>query len=184
MGAAAFLDAAIVVPAAVLGLLGLWLGFARSAVAWPMRWLIPLLGAYAAGKAAELGLLIAWEMAEATHLLGPPVGWIALLVTFLATLVPLLMFMDNLIARVAAWTAGRRTGLGERLLGGLCGIACGLVLVGIAVEHTPIRRAAADEPVWASGSALLPYLRSASEAVENAVAMAWPPTAGTRRRDR
>jgi uncharacterized membrane protein required for colicin V production len=184
MGAAALLDAAIVAPAVVLGLLGLWLGFVRSTVAWPMRWLIPLLGAYAAGRLAELGLLIAWETTEATQLLGPPVGWVALVVTFLATLVPLLMFMDNLIARVAAWTAGRRTGLGERVLGGLCGIAFGLVLVGITIEHTPIRRAAADEPAWASESVLLPYVRRASEAVEDAVAMAWPPTAGIRRRDR
>ena len=44
------LDAAVVVPAAMLGLLGLWLGFARSSVAWPMRWLLALLGAYAAGR--------------------------------------------------------------------------------------------------------------------------------------
>lgn len=184
MGGAAILDAAVIVPAVVLGLIGVWLGLARSSVAWPMRWIIPLLVAYAAGRLAELGLLIVWDLADATRLLGPPVGWVAFVVTFLATLVPLLMFMDNLIARVPVWTAGHPVGLGERLAGALFGIACGLVLVGVAIEHGPIRRARADEPAWASGSALLPYFRSASEAVENAVAMAWPPTAGTRQRNR
>ena len=181
MGAATLLDAAVIAPAAVLGLLGLWLGFVRSSAAWPMRWLIPLLGAYAAGKLAQLGLLIVWEIAEAWSLVGPPVGWAAFVVTFLATLVPLLMFMDNLIVRVAVWTAGRRIEIGERVLGGLCGIACGLVLAGIAIEHSPIRRAMADEPAWVDKSALLPYFRSASEVVESALAFAWQSAAGTRR---
>ena len=181
MGAATLLDTAIIVPAAVLGLIGLWLGFVRSTVAWPMRWLIPLLGAYAAGRLAEFGLLIAWEMTGLLYLVGPPVGWAALLVTFVATLVPLLMFMDNLISRVAVWTAGRRVGLGERALGGLFGIACALLVAGIAIEHSPIRRPTADEPAWASGSALLPYFRSASETVENALASAWPYALGMRR---
>jgi hypothetical protein len=184
MDAATFFDAAVIAPAAILGLLGLWLGFVRSSAAWPMRWLVPLLGAYAAGKLAELGLLIVWEIAEARSFVGPPVGWAAFVVAFLATLVPLLMFMDNLVGRVAVWTARRRVEVGERVLGGLCGIACGLVLAGIAIEHSPIRRATADEPAWARESLLLPYFRSASEAVENAVALAWPLATGTRRRDR
>ena len=118
-----FLDAAIVAPAAILGLLGLWLGFARSSVAWPMRWIVPLLGAYAAGRLAELCVLVVWEMAGLVYLVGPPVGWVAFIVAFLAALVPLLMFMDNLTARVAVWTSGRRTALGERALGALFGAA-------------------------------------------------------------
>jgi hypothetical protein len=175
------LDAAIVAPIAILGLLGLWLGFAKSTVAWPMRWLIPLLGAYAAGRLAELGVLVVWEIAELTYLVGAPVTWPAFIVAFLATLVPLLMFMDNLIRRVAVWTARRRIGLGERMLGGLLGMACALALAAIAIEHTPLRRETANEPAWARASGLLPYFRSASEAIESARSFAWPYATGQRR---
>jgi hypothetical protein len=178
------LDAAVVAPAAVLGLLGLWLGFARSSVAWPMRWLLPLLGAYVAGRVAEIGLLVVWEIAELSRLIGPPVTWVAFIVALLATLVPLLMFMDNLMARVAVWTTGRRIAAGERVLGGLLGIACGLILVAVAVEHTPIRRVAADEPAWVRASVLLPWFRSVSEATESALSLVPRLAAGTRRRER
>jgi hypothetical protein len=181
MGLPTPLDAAIVATAGVLGLLGVWLGLAKSAVAWPMRWLLPLLGAYAAGRLAELGVLIVWEVAVLTRLVGPPVAWVAFAVGFLAALVPLLMFMDNLIARVAAWTAQRRVRLGERVRGGLLGVAFGLVLAAIVIEHTPIRRESADEPAWARTSVLLPYLRSASEAAESALSFASPPYADSRR---
>jgi hypothetical protein len=178
------LDAAIAAPAVVLGLIGLWLGFARSSVAWPMRWLLALLGAYAAGRLAEVGLLIVWELVELWRLLGPPVAWAAFIVTLLATLVPLLMFMDNLTVRVTAWTAGRPVAPGERVLGGLFGLACGLVLVAVAIEHSPIRRAALDEPAWARASVLLPWFRSASEATESALSLVPHLAAGTRPRER
>jgi uncharacterized membrane protein required for colicin V production len=94
------------------------------------------------------------------------------------------MFMDNLIARVVVWTAQRRIGPGERVLGGLFGIACGLLVVAVAIELTPIRRADANEPAWLSESAVLPYFRSASEAVESALSFTSPTAIGTRRRDR
>lgn len=184
MGLTTLLDAAIIAPIAILGLLGLWLGFAKSTVAWPMRWLIPLLGAYAVGRLAELCVLVVWEIAELTYLLGPPVTWPAFIVAFLATLVPLLMFMDNLIGRVAVWTARRRIGPGERVLGGLFGMACALVLAALAIEHTPLRREMADEPAWVRASGLLPYFRSASEAAESALSFAWPYATGQRRRVR
>lgn len=178
------LDAAIAAPAVVLGLLGLWLGLVRSSAAWPMRWLLPLLGAYAAGRLAELGLLIVWEVAGLSRLVGQPVTWVTIIVTFLAALVPLLMFMDNLIDRVAAWTVGRRVVPGERVLGALLGVTAGLLLAAVAVEHTPIRRATADEPAWVSASVLLPSVRSASEAVESAMTLASRSAAGTQRRQR
>jgi uncharacterized membrane protein required for colicin V production len=184
MGVPALLDAVMVAPAVLLGLLGIWHGFVRSWVAWPMRWLLPLLGAYAAGRLAEIGLLIVWEMAELSRLLGPPVTWVTFIVVFLATLVPLLMFMDNLVDRVAVWTAQRRTVPGERLLGSLVGTACGLLLVAVAIEHAPIRRATADEPAWVRASVLLPWVRGASEAVESALSLAWSSATSTRRRDR
>jgi hypothetical protein len=175
-------DAAAIAPAAMLGLLGLWLGFARSSAAWPMRWLLPLLGAYLVGRVAEVGLLIVWEIAELSRLVGPPVTWAAFIVALLATLVPLLMFMDNLAARVVVWTAGRRVAPGERVLGALFGIACGLILVAVAIEHTPLRRASVDEPAWVRASVLLPWFRSASDAVESATALASRSAAGTQRR--
>jgi uncharacterized membrane protein required for colicin V production len=178
------LDAAIVAPAVALGLLGLWLGLARSSVAWPMRWLLPLLGAYVAGRVAEIALLVVWEIVELWRLLGPPVTWAAFSVALLATLLPLLMFMDNLKARVAVWTAGRRVTAGERVLGGLFGLACGFVLVVVAIEHSPIRRAVADEPAWARASVLLPWLRSVSEATESALSLVPRFAAGTPRRER
>jgi hypothetical protein len=178
------LDAAIAAPAAVLGLLGVWLGFIRSSVAWPMRWLVPLLGAYAAGRLAEIGLLILWEVADLSRWVGPPVSWVAFVVAFPAALVPLLMFMENLTDRVAVWTAQRRIALGERVLGGLFGIACGLVLAAAAIEHTPIRRSMSDESAWLRASVLLPYFRSASEAVEGALSQVPRLAAGTWRRER
>jgi uncharacterized membrane protein required for colicin V production len=183
MGVPTLLDAAVVAPAVLLGLLGLWRGFVRSMVAWPMRWVLPLLAAYGAGKLAEIGLLLVWEMAELSRLVGPPVPWVTLLVVFVATLVPLLMFMDNLIDRVKVWTAERRIALGERVLGALLGMACGLVVAAAAIELAPIRRATADEPAWVHTSVLLPYFRGASEAVESALSLAWRPSAtGTRQR--
>jgi len=183
MGIPAPLDAAIVAPAMLLVLLGVWRGLARSSVAWPMRWVLPLLGAYAAGRLAEIALLVGSEIAELSRLVGPPVTWMTFIVAFLATLVPLLMFMDNLIARVAVWTAARRVGPGERVLGGLFGMACGLVLMAAAIEHAPIRRGTAEEPAWVRASVLLPWFRGASEAVESALSLAWRPSAtGTRQR--
>jgi uncharacterized membrane protein required for colicin V production len=149
-----------------------------------MRWLIPALGAYAAGRAAELGLLVAWELAALSSIVGPPVTWVAFAVAFVAALVLLLMFMDNLIARVAVWTAARRTGACERALGALFGLAVGLAVSATAIGHSPLRREMADEPAWMRSSLLLPYFRGAFEAVENAAAMAWPHVAGTRRRGR
>jgi len=183
MGIPAPIDLAIVAPSLLFGLLGIRHGFVRSSVAWPMRWLLPLLGAYLAGRLAEIGLLLAWDVLGLSRLIGPPVAPVALIVAFLATLVPLLMFMDNLIDRVAVWTVQRRVTLGERVLGALFGMACGLLLVAAAVEHTPIRRAAADDPAWVRESALLPYFRGASEAVESALSLAWRPFAtGVRQR--
>jgi uncharacterized membrane protein required for colicin V production len=177
-----FLDAVVVAPAAILGLLGLGLGFARSSVAWPMRWLLPLLAAYGLGRLAEISLLVLWEMADLVRFVEPPVTWPAFIVASLAALVPLLMFMDNLMDRVAVWTAQRRIAPGERVLGGLFGMACGLMLVAVAIEHTPVRRAMADEPDWARTSVLLPYFRGASEAVENGLSLVPRLAAGTRRR--
>jgi uncharacterized membrane protein required for colicin V production len=175
------LDAAIVAPAAVLGLLGLWLGFGRSLVAWPMRWVIPLLGAYAAGRLTELCLVFVWDMVPLLHLMGPPVGWVGFIIVFLAMIVPLLMFMDNLTARVKVWTAAHRIEFGERVLGGLLGMACGLIVVAVVIEHTPLRREMAGEPAWVRASVLLPHLRSASDTVASAVAFALSAAAGLRR---
>ena len=57
MGIPTLLDAALLGPAVVLGLLGLWLGFGRWLVSWPKRWLIPLFGASAAAALAVLYLI-------------------------------------------------------------------------------------------------------------------------------
>ncbi len=182
MGSPTALDALIVAPAALLALLGVWLGFVRSSVAWPMRWVLPLLGAYLAGRLAEIALLIVWNVADLAALIGPPVAWAAFIVAFLAALVPLLMFVDNLKDRVAVWTAGRRAGLTERVLGGFFGAACGVVLAAAAIEHAPIRRATAGEPAWVRESVLLPWLRGASEAAESALSLALRAAPGPRRR--
>jgi uncharacterized membrane protein required for colicin V production len=175
------LDAAVIAAAGVLALLGVRHGFARLTVAWPMRWLIPALGAYAAGRVAEFALLVAWELAALSSIVGPPVSWVAFAVGFVAALVPLLMFMDNLIARVAVWTSSRRSGAGERALGGLFGLAVGLALSAIAIGHSPLRREGADEPAWVRGSLLLPYFRGAFKTAERVAEMTWPHVAATRR---
>jgi hypothetical protein len=164
MGTPTLLDAVVLAPAAILGLLGLWLGLGRSLVAWPMRWLIPLFGGCVAALPATLYL--AWHGTTAELLsLSATVALGA--ISFVVTIVLLAMFMGNFRERMTVWTRGRRIRLTERVIGAFFGIACGLLLVGVA--YLPMPRAPGGEPAWARGSLLLPYFRSAAEAVESAL---------------
>jgi hypothetical protein len=70
------------------------------------------------------------------------------------------------------------------VLGGLFGMACGLVLAAAAIEHAPIRRGTADEPAWVRVSVLMPWFRGASDAVESALSLAWRPSASGMRQRR
>ena len=150
-----------------------------------MRWLLPLLGAYASGRLAEICLLILWEMAELSRFVGPPVTWVAFVVAFLAALVLLLMFMDNLIARVAVWTAAaprcaRRARAWRTFRDGVRPCSGGGRHRAYADTTRDARRAGLGARV-----VLLPYFRSASEAVESALSLACARlAAGTRRRER
>jgi hypothetical protein len=160
------LDAVVLAPAAILGLLGVWLGFGRSLVAWPMRWLIPLFGGCFAALPAMLQLagngtteLLSLSGTAATAAVGA--------ISLGVTIVLLSMFMGNLRERMRVWTGSRRIGLAERVVGALFGIACGLVLVAIA--YLPMLRVPGGEPAWARGSVVLPYFRSAAKTVESAL---------------
>jgi hypothetical protein len=169
------LDAAVMAPAAILGLLGLWLGFGRSSVAWPMRWLIPFLGACFGALPAVL-YLVTNNAAE--DLLGPSgilAATAAGATSFMLTMALLTMFMRNLRARVAVWTGGRRpVGSAERLFGGLFGIACGLLLVAIPFGlYQAARPDPREDPAWMRESASLAYLRSATDAARRAVSPLW-----------
>ena len=82
------------------------------------------------------------------------------------------MFMRNLRERMTVWTGGRRIGLAGRVVGGLFGIACGLMLVAIA--YLPMPRVMGGEPAWARESVLLGYFRTAADAVESAVSSYLP----------
>jgi uncharacterized membrane protein required for colicin V production len=170
MGAPALFDVLVVAPAAVLGLVGLWLGFWRAAVAWPMRWLIPLLGASASALLAVLYMAVNRELVDLVSLSGAVGSAVAAILAFAAALVLIAMFMRNLRERVAVWAGQRRTGLMGRLLGGLLGAACGLVLVALLYGvHDVLRPEIEGDAPWVEGSLTLPYLRGASAAVRGAV---------------
>jgi uncharacterized membrane protein required for colicin V production len=166
------LDAIALAPAAILGVLGVWLGFARSLVAWPMRWLLPLFGAGAAALLAVLYLIANSEWADLLYLSGTA-GKVAIAAgAFLVTLLLLLMFMSNLRARVAVWTRSRRIGSAGRLLGALFGIACGLLLVAVPFGLYEVMRPEPEsDPPWVRESLSRPYFRSAAQAAGNALSL-------------
>jgi uncharacterized membrane protein required for colicin V production len=172
MGTPTLLDAGVLAPAAILGLLGVWLGFGRSLVAWPMRWLIPLFGGCAAALPAILYLAGNGAAAELLSLSGTAATAAVGAISFVVTVVLLAMFMDNLRERMTVWTGSRRIGLTERVIGAFFGIACGLLLV--AVAYLPMPRVLGGEPAWARGSVVLPYFRSAAETAYAARCMVLP----------
>jgi uncharacterized membrane protein required for colicin V production len=175
MGIPTILDAIALAPAAILGVLGVWLGFARSLVAWPMRWLLPFFGAVAAALLAVLYLIVNGELAGLLYLSGTA-GMVAIAAgAFLAALLLLLVFMSNLRDRVTVWTRGRRIGSAERLLGALFGIACGLLLVAVPFGLYEVMRSGPEnDPPWFRESLSRPYFRSAAEAAGNALSLVAP----------
>ena len=176
MGAPTPLDAAILAPALMLGLIGIWLGFGRLLVAWPMRWLIPFCGACSVALPAVLYLASRGDMPALLDRSGVVGTAIAGAVSFLVTLVLLIMFMRNLRERIRVWTDGRRIGLSERVLGGLVGIACGLLLVAVPYGlYDSLRQSPGENPAWERESFTMPYLKSATAAVRSALATYFPP---------
>src|SRR5262245_20261203 len=128
MGIPLFPDAVGLTPPAMLGLLGLWLGFRRWSASWPMRWLLPLFAASAVALLASLHLIAHRQLTDLVHLSGLVASTAIAAIAFLATLIGLSMFMGNLKHRLAVWTAGRRIGWAERVFGGLAGAAFGTLL--------------------------------------------------------
>lgn len=181
MGIPLFPDAAALAPAAILGLLGLWLGFRRWWASWPMRWLVPLFGASTAAALAILHLVAHRQLTDVLHLSGPVARTIVAAIAFLATFLGLSMFMGNLRERVVVWTAGRRIGWAERVFGGLVGVAFGLLLIAFPyLVYEATRPERAGDPQWARESVLLPYVRSASEAAGSALLSVLPSPKGRR----
>jgi hypothetical protein len=168
MGIPSVVDGVVLAPAVILALLGLWLGLGRSLVAWPMRWLIPILGACLAALPAALGLAADGGAAALLGLAGTAAAALSGALAFLVTIVLLWMFMGNLRERVAVWTGSRRTGLPARVLGALFGLAAGVVLVAIPFGvYTSLRPEAGSDPAWAQESVSVAYLRGAAEAVRS-----------------
>lgn len=170
MGALTPLDAAVLAPAVVLGLAGVRLGLGRLVVAWPIRWLVPLAGAGLAALPASLAVAANGGLPALIEHTSTAAIALAGAIVFLVTLVMLTMFMRNLRARMAVWTGGRRTSLRTRLLGGIVGTACGLLLVAIPYElYQTLGPGQGGAPAWTRGSMALPYFRDASEAVRRAL---------------
>jgi len=170
MGIPTYLDAAALGLPAVLGLLGTWRGFGRFLVSWPIRWLVSMFGALMVAMLAALHFIINREVAALLYLSGAIGKTVISVIVFLVTLVMLLMFMSNLRQRVIVWIGDRRIGSMERVFGGLFGIACGLVLVAIPyVLYESLRPDRDSDPPWLRESLLLPYFRSAGEAVKSAL---------------
>ena len=170
MGMPTILDAIALAPAAILGVLGVWLGLARSLVAWPMRWLLPFFGACTAALLAVLYLAVNSQLADLLYLSGTA-GTAAIAAgAFVVSLLLLLMFMSNLRERVAVWTRSRRIGFVGRLLGAVFGIACGLLLVAVPFGLYEITRPESEnDPPWIRESLSRPYFRSAAEAAGSAL---------------
>jgi uncharacterized membrane protein required for colicin V production len=181
MGFLSPLDAAILAPAAILGLLGLWLGLGRSLVAWPMRWLVPLFGALAAALPAALSLATSGATADLLSLDAAATAALAV-IAFAVALLLLAMFMRNLKERMRFWTASRGVGVMERIYGGIFGVACGLLLAAIPYAlYASLQPDSRKHPDWVHQSIVMQYLSGASEAVKSAVS-AYLPQAGRPRR--
>jgi uncharacterized membrane protein required for colicin V production len=179
MMAPALLDAAAIGLPALLGLVGAWRGFRRALVAWPMRWLLTVFAAFAAAALAVLHLIVHWELASLVYLANAAGMTVVAAIVFIATLILLAMFMDNLKHRIAVWTSRGRVGAAERLFGAVFGMALGLML--IAAPYTLYESLRPDpglDPAWARDSLSLPYFRSASEAAKSALSSFMPPASG------
>jgi uncharacterized membrane protein required for colicin V production len=174
MGFPSPLDAAILAPAAILGVMGLWLGFGRSLVAWPMRWLIPLFGACAAALPATLYLAANGATADLLSLHAVAATALAA-IAFAMALVLLVPFMRNLKARMKIWTGSRRIGVMERICGAIFGAACGLLLAAIPYAlYASLQPDPGRHPAWVRQSIVVQYLGSMSEAVRSAVSAYLP----------
>lgn len=179
MMAPALLDGAAIGLPALLGLVGVWRGFRRALVAWPIRWLLTVFAASAAAALAVLHLVVHWELASLVYLANVAAMTVVAVIVFLAAFVPLAMFMGNLRERIAVWTSHGRVGAAERFFGGVFGMAFGLVL--IAAPYTLYQSLRPDpdfDPPWARDSLSLPYFRSTAEAVKSAVSSFFPPASG------
>jgi uncharacterized membrane protein required for colicin V production len=169
MGFPSPLDAAILAPAAILGLMGLWLGLGRSLVAWPMRWLIPLFGACAAALPATLYLVANGATEDLLSLHAAAIAALAL-IAFAVALVLLVPFMGNLRARMKVWTASRRVGVVDRTCGAIVGAACALLLAAIPYAlYVSLQPDPRQHPAWVHESIVVKYLGSVPEAVKSAV---------------
>jgi hypothetical protein len=185
MGTPTLLDAAVLAPAFVLGLIGVGLGLGRSLVAWPMRWLIPLSGACLVTLPAMLYLAVHAEIGDLPSLFGTIATIAAGVIAFFVSIVLLVMFMGNLRERIRVWTGSRRIGPVERVFGGLFGIACGLLLVAIPYGlYESTRPDAGTDRSWARDSVSLPYFKSAAEAMRNALSSIVPLARRQSRRER
>jgi len=181
MSVPTYLDAAAVGLPAVLGMLGVWLGFGRLLVSWPMRWFVSSLGALIAAMLAALHLIVHRELAALLHLSGTIVTTVVSVAVSFIALVMLLMFMSNLRERVVVWIGPRRVGSMERVFGGLFGIACGLLLVvGLVVLphmlYESMRPDRNNDPPWIRESLSLPYVKRAGDAMKSAL-MSFVPAA-------
>ena len=179
MMAPALLDAAAIGLPALLGLVGAWCGFRRAMVAWPVRWLLTAFAASAAAALAVLHLVVHWELAGFAYLANVAGMTVVAAIVFLATFVPLAMFMGNLKERIAVWTSHARVGATERLLGCVFGMAFGLVLIAAPFTlYELLRPDPGSDPPWARDSLSLPYFRSAAEAAKSALFSFLPPASG------
>jgi uncharacterized membrane protein required for colicin V production len=157
--------------------MGLWLGFGRSLVAWPMRWLIPLYGACAAALPATLYLAADGATEDLLSVHAAATAALAL-IAFAIALVLLVPFMRNLKERMKVWTASRRVGVVDRMCGAIFGAACALLLAAIPYAlYASLQPDPRQHPAWVHESIMVKYLGSVSEAVKNAVS-AYLPQAG------
>jgi uncharacterized membrane protein required for colicin V production len=179
MMAPALLDIAAIGLPALLGMIGAWRGFRRALVAWPIRWLLTVFAASAGAALAVLHLVVHWELASLAYLANAAGMTAVAAMVFLATLVPLAMFMGNLRERVAVWTSHGRVGAAERLFGGVFGMAFGLLLISAPYTlYESLRPEPSLDPPWARDSFSLPYFRSAAEAAKSALSSFLPPASG------
>jgi uncharacterized membrane protein required for colicin V production len=162
-----YLDVALAAVLFIFGLLGMRRGLRVALVSWPIRWLVSLFGAYVALIFVVLQLGHHRELAEQLGASDRNGAMFVAAITFFAVLVALLLVMRSVRRRVLNWVEGRPIGMIDRGLGGVFGMACGLVLIVWLVvvpymQYRLIRPDTGMHPAWLRNAKSLPYIEAAA----------------------
>jgi membrane protein required for colicin V production len=168
MKAPTVLDAVVIGIPILFGFLGARVGFRRSLVSWPIRWLMGLIGAQAMLALVTIYLISNRDIAVQIQAVDPMIRQVVSVLLFLIFLVVLLGMTRSVRRRVIDRIGDSFIGPIERAFGGLFGIAGGFLLVAWLVVipymfYETIRSEQDRDPAWVRESFSLPHIKSAGE---------------------